>query len=69
MVPRVTMLIRSSEIDVERKRRKAKIKKPLKRIKTWLMRSNQLRTHHPVKILHRVPVQRKMAPKHSGEPF
>ena len=51
-MPRITTLIRSSEITVERKRRKAKIKKPLKRIKTWLMRSNRLRTHRSAKILH-----------------
>ena len=59
VMPRITTLIRSSEIAVERKVVKQKIKKPLKRIKTWLMRSNRLRTHHPAKILHRVPVQRK----------
>ena len=74
VVPRITTLSRSSEITVEWKHRKAKIKKPLKRIKTWLMSSNQLRTHCPAKNLHRgghflVPVQRKIAPKHSGEPF
>ena len=74
ILPRITTLIPSSEIVVERKRRKAKIKKPLKCIKTWLMSSNWLRTHHPAKILHkgghfRVSVQQKMALKHSREPF
>ena len=42
MVPRITTLIRSSKIAVERKRRKARLK----------MRSNGLETHRPVKILH-----------------
>ena len=52
VVPRLTTLIRSSEITVERKRHKAKFKKPLKCIKTRLMHSNGLKTHCPVKILH-----------------
>ena len=52
MVPRLTMLIHSSEIAVEQKRRKAKIKNQLKRIKAQLMHSNGLKTHRPAKILH-----------------
>ena len=52
VVPRITTLIRSSEIAVEHKRRNAKIKKPLKGIKTRLMHSNGLKTHCPAKILH-----------------
>ena len=56
MVPRITTLIRSSEIAVERKRCNAKRKNPLKRIKTRLMHSNGLETHRPVKILHRVAI-------------
>ena len=56
MVPRITTLIRSSEIAVERKRRKAKIKSPLKRIETPSVRSSGLETHRPVKILHRAAI-------------
>ena len=56
VLPRITTLIRSSEIAVESKRRNAKIKSPLKRIKTRLMRSNGLETHRPAKILHRAAI-------------
>ena len=56
VVPRITTLIRSSEIAVEWKRRNAKIKSSLKRIKTHLMHSNGLETHSPVKILHRAAI-------------
>ena len=52
VVPRLTTLIHSSEIAVERKCRKVKIKNPSKRIKTRLMRSNELKTHPPTKTLH-----------------
>ena len=52
VVPRLTTLIRSSEIAVEPKRRKVKLKNPLKHIKTRLMCSNGLKTHRPAKILH-----------------
>ena len=52
VVPHLMTLIRSSEIAVERKRRKAKFKNPLKRTENRSMRSNGLKTHRPVKILH-----------------
>ena len=56
VVLRITMLICSSQIAVERKRRNAKIKNPLKSIKTHLMHSNGLKTHRPVKILHKAAI-------------
>ena len=49
----ITTLIHSSEIAVERKCRKAKLKSPLKFIETRSMHSNGLKTHCPAKILHR----------------
>ena len=52
VVPHLTMLSCSSKIAVERKRRKEKLKNPLKHIKPWLMHSNGLKTHRPAKILH-----------------
>ena len=52
VVPHLMTLIHSSEIAVERKHRKAKIKNPLKCIKTRLMCSSGLKTHRPTKILH-----------------
>ena len=42
VVPHLTTLIRSSEIAVERKRRKAKFKSPLKCIEQFSMHFNRL---------------------------
>ena len=61
MVPRITTLIRSSEIAVERKRN-AKRKKPLKRIKTVQRRSS---IGQPFSL----PVQRGIRPRKQRGPF
>ena len=63
VVPRITTLIRSSEIAVEQKRRNTKIKNPLKRIKT-----------RPAKILHRAAILggclvRNLSQKTAGSHF
>ena len=44
VVPHIATLIRSRINVAIRKHRKAKLKSPLKRIKTWLMRSSGLKT-------------------------